>query len=592
MKTGLAFGDHIKSEKVFKRKYNEFEKHDKRGFFLLFLLGIGVLILSLQLFHLQIVKGEYYRSLSDSNRIRTKIVFAPRGVLFDRNNVPLVLNVPGFRKVEKDKSTLMSREKALDGIANNDDSILIDSMRNYPFKESFAHVLGYVGQITQEELESERYSEYLITDWVGKTGLEWQYEPYLKGENGKQLVEVDATGQEIRVLGQTDPVPGNNIILTLDSKLQNAAYTAMRDNPKGAVVITNPKGELLTLISKPSFDPNLFTLDETYEASSSGYKSVEEIVTDNENLPLLDRAISGVYPPGSTFKIVTAASGLMHGIIDEKYKVKDTGVVRIGEFSFSNWFYTQYGRTDGEVDVIKSLARSNDIFYYLLAGKIGVDKLSETAGQMGIGKKLGIDLGGEVSGVLPTEKWKITNVGEQWYLGDNYHYGIGQGFLLTTPLQVNALTMAVVNNGKIYSPHLVKKSEPQLIADSKLNSKTVNLIRQGMIEACRDGGTAYPLFNFAVKNDSLKADGKNIIDVKEASGSAKAGMKKITIACKTGTAQHGGEETLPHAWITLFAPAYNPEIIVTVLAEERGEGSKEAGPVAKEILTEWFIRSR
>ncbi len=592
MKTGIAFGDHIKTEKVYRRKYTEEENNKPRGFFLLIILGIGLLILSFQLINLQVVKGAYYRTLSDSNRIRTKIIFAPRGVLFDRNNVPLVINAPGFRKIQGEKTALVSREKALEGIANGDESILIDSMRSYPYKDAFAHVLGYVGQITKEELESERYAEYLITDWVGKTGLEWQYEPFLKGINGKQLIEVNATGQEVRVLGQTDPIPGNNITLTLDVKLQQASFNAMRDNPKGAVIVTNPKGEVLTLISKPSFDPNLFTLDESYKASTSGYQSAEEVVLDGKNLPLLDRAISGVYPPGSTFKIITSAAGLNQKIIDERYKVEDTGVVRIGEFSFANWFYTQYGRTDGEVDVVKALARSNDIFYYLLAGKIGVDRLSETAGQMGIGRVLGIDLAGEAKGVLPTKKWKITNVGEQWYLGDNYHYGIGQGYLLTTPLQVNAFTQAIANKGKIYSPHLVKDSDPQLVVDSKLQDKTVALIREGMIRACSDGGTAYPLFNFAVKNDTLKADGKNIIDVKESSGSAKVGMKKITVACKTGTAQHGGEETLPHAWITLMAPAFDPEIIVTVLAEERGEGSAEAGPVAKEILDEWFSRKR
>lgn len=592
IKTGIAFGDHIKTEKIFRRKYTERENYSLRGFFLIFILLVGVGILGFQLLNLQVVKGAYYRNLSDSNRIRTKIIFAPRGILFDRNNTPLVINAPGYRRIVGEKTNLVSRDKALDGIANGDDSILIDSMRSYPYKESFSHVLGYVGQITKEELESDRYAEYLITDWVGKTGLEWQYEPFLKGINGKQLVEVDASGKEIRVLGQTDAVAGNNITLTLDAKLQDAAYRAMENNPKGAVIISNPQGEILTLISKPSFDPNLFTLDESYKASESGYQSAGEIVTDGVNLPLLDRAISGVYPPASTFKIVTSAAGLNTGLIDEKYVVEDTGVVRVGEFSFANWFYTQYGRTDGEVNVVKALARSNDIFYYILAGKIGVDRISETASQMGVGKKLGIDLAGEAAGILPTKKWKISQIGEQWYLGDNYHYGIGQGYLLSTPLQVNAWTSAIGNKGKIYSPHLVKDSKPQLVADSKLTDKTVNLIRQGMIDACRNGGTAYPLFDFAVENSTLKADGKNIIDVKESSGSAKVGMKKITIACKTGTAEHGGEDTAPHAWITLLAPAYDPEIIVTVLAEERGEGSAEAAPVAKKILEEWFKRKR
>lgn len=592
MKTGAAFSDHIRTENIPKRRSFIEGSVSFRSGVLLFSLVLLSGILLIRLFTLQIVKGSYYRILSDSNRIRTKIIYAPRGVIFDRNHTPLVYNLPGFRLIKGEKTILLNREKALDLIANGATNISIDSLRNYPYKEVFAHVLGYIGQITKDELASEKYRDYLITDLVGKTGIEYEYEAFLKGVNGKQLLEVDATGEEIRMLGQTDPIPGQDLTLTLDAKLQQAAYQAMEHIERGAVVISTPKGEILTLISKPSFDPNLFTLDDTYQASNSSYRTVEEIINDNKRQPLLNRAISGVYPPGSTFKLVTAVAALYKNIIDESFKVQDTGVVRIGSFSFSNWFYTQYGKTDGDVDLIKGISRSNDIFFYKLAEKVGVTNLSHIAEQMGVGKKLGIDLPGEASGVLPTPEWKKNRIGEPWYLGDTYHYGIGQGYLLTTPLQVNAWTQAIANKGKIYRPHLLMNNNSEVVFNLSLSQKTVSLIREGMIKACSEGGTAWPLFNFRVKNSALRIDGKNFLEDSSATSSANAkSYRRVTIACKTGTAQHGGKESLPHAWITLFAPAYDPEIIVTVLVEEKGEGSSEAGPIAKKILDAWFSQS-
>ncbi|MDZ4227752.1 MAG: penicillin-binding transpeptidase domain-containing protein, partial [Candidatus Levybacteria bacterium] len=225
------------------------------------------------------------------------------------------------------------------------------------------------------------------------------------------------------------------------------------------------------------------------------------------------------------------------------------------------------------------IQRSNDIFFYKLAAMVGVDKLSFFAEKFGLGKKLGIDLTGEQTGIVPTQEWKKETIGENWYLGDTYHYGIGQGYLLTTPLQVNILTQAIANEGIIYKPHLLRNpafakastfanaSADRSAGKEKFLSKgTIDLIKEGMIGSCSDGGVAWPLFDFKVKNNS------------------------VSIACKTGTAQHGDEDTLPHAWITLFAPADNPEIIVTVLSESSGEGSNIAAPIAKKILEEWFGR--
>lgn len=590
MKTGLAFSEHVRTERI-RRRWGEEKSSSStsmRHYLLLFFLGAACVVLVVKLVSLQLVQGSYYRTLSDSNRIRTQLIYAPRGVIFDRNHTPLVYNMPGFREIKGEETIILSREEALERLAKGDTTISIDSLRQYPYKDAFSHVLGYVGQITEEEFKDEKFSQYHLTDWVGKTGIEYQYEELLRGINGKKLVEVDASGKEIRVLGETDPTSGQDITLTVDAELQKAAYEAMKGVERGAVIVSTPQGEILALVSVPSYDPNLFTLDDSYEATDTAYLDVGRIVTDSVGQPLLNRGIAGLYPPASTFKIVTSAAGLEQDIINASYTVEDTGILRIGEFSFANWYYTQYGKTDGVVDVTKALARSNDIFYYKLADKIGVDKLSQTAAEFGVGSRLGIDLPGEARGVLPTKKWKEENIGEPWYLGDNYHYGIGQGYLLTTPLQVNVWTQAIANGGNIYQPHLLKSKDNKVINKNMLSDETIRLIREGMIAACSDGGTAYPLFDFTVKNAGLAIDGKNILDAPQATKSSDfKDYRRVSVACKTGTAEHLAEHT-SHAWLTAFAPSYSPEVVVTVIAEEAGEGSQVAAPIVKKVLEAYF----
>ncbi len=268
----------------------------------------------------------------------------------------------------------------------------MDALRQYPLKDVFTHVVGYVGQISKEELSDVRFQNYSVSDVVGKMGIEEQYEGSLKGIDGKKLLEVDNVGYTIRTIGQEDPIPGRNITVTLDSSLQKAAFDAVREVKKGAVIVSSPKGEILSLISKPSFDPNLFTMGQRYKTDASEtYRSVSDVLSDSQNQPFLDRAISGTYPPGSTFKLIVAAAGLENKIIDENYTIEDTGVLQIGSFSFSNWYYSQYGRTDGVVNIAKGLQRSNDIFFYKLAQEIGVDKISDMAKKFGLGNILGID---------------------------------------------------------------------------------------------------------------------------------------------------------------------------------------------------------
>ncbi len=585
-KIGAAFPEFIYLDKSKKRSGESgFKSAFTREYFLLVCLVVIIAAIFLKLFYLQVIKGSYYRYLADSNRIKTVIIHAPRGIILDRNNTPLVFNVPGFRKTVNGKTKILEKDEVVNLMAKGEQGFEMDVLREYPYKESASHVLGYIGQISEEELKNSKFVDYKSGDLIGKMGIENEYEERLRGTNGKQLFEVDSFGKEVRKLGQTDPVSGQNIKLTLDIKLQEATNNAMKDIKRGAVVISNTKGEILALVSKPSFDPNLFTMGSKYNQSSDS-ASLKEILTDTKYQTMLNRTISGMYPPGSTFKLVVAAAGLEENIIDENYTIEDTGVLKIGDFSFANWYYTSYGGKEGEVDIVKGIKRSNDIFFYKLAEKIGVNNISKWAKKFGLGEALGIDLPGEVGGTVPNPEWKEKTIGEQWYLGDTYHYGIGQGYLLTTPLQVNSLTEAIANDGKFYQPHLLKNKKITENNKRFLSDKTIGLIKQGMIESCSEGGVAWPLFNFKVKNKDLKVDGKNFMEVPISSGSAD--MREISIACKTGTAQHGGEQTLPHSWITLFAPAYDPQIVVTVLAEETGEGSNVAGPISKKILEEYF----
>jgi penicillin-binding protein 2 len=566
VKIGPAFGDYIRLEKSQKHKGDFGKNYSIRSYILPVILIIASTLIIARLFFLQIINGNGYRNLSDSNRTRTIPIHAPRGIIFDRQGVPLVFNVPGFREIIGNKTTLISKNNALKLLSQGKTNLEIDSLRNYPYKDATAHVLGYIGQISKEELGQKGFADYSGGDLIGKIGIEKEYESLLKGIDGKELVEINSMGKIIRELGQTDPIPGQNITLTLDTALQEKVFEVTRDIKKGAVIVSNPKGEILALVSKPSFDPNLFTTNEGYVPdASSPYKSVSQIIMDSESQPLLNRAIGGVYPPGSTFKLVVAAAGLENKVIDKNFQIEDTGILRLGAFSFGNWYFLQYGRTDGEVNVVKAIQRSNDIFFYKLAEKIGIDKLSQFAEKFGLGKKLGIDLMGEQPGTVPTEEWKKATMGENWYLGDTYHYGIGQGFLLTTPLQVNGWTQAIANEGVIYKPHILL-SKTEVKTQKFLSDDTVSLIREGMVKACSTGGVAWPLFDLKVKG------------------------KPVSLACKTGTAQHGGEDTMPHAWITLFAPADNPQIIITVLSEDSGEGSNVAAPIAKKILEKWFGR--
>jgi penicillin-binding protein 2 len=304
-------------------------------------------------------------------------------------------------------------------------------------------------------------------------------------------------------------------------------------------------------VSSPGFDANAFSFNQDNV-------TIKNYLEDKDNLPLLNRSIAAKYHPGSVFKMVSATAGLESGVIDKNTLIEDTGVIKIGEYSYNNWLWTKRGATDGMVDVVKALKKSNDIYFYRLGEKLGVDRIKEWAEKFGYGAKTGVEIPGEVAGVVPSDQWKREVKGERWFLGDTYHLAIGQGFLDTTPIQVNLATNVIANNGTKCKMSLLKNGEASCEKLS-IKAETLRTIKEGMLAACQSGGTAWPLFNFKTK-----------------------------IACKTGTAEVGDGSKDIHAWLTAFAPADNPEISITVFVERGGEGSDVAGPIMGDILKEWF----
>lgn len=533
---------------------------------MIMVLIVSMVLLLARVFHLQVVRGKENLELADSNRIQIKTIHAPRGVIYDRNSKILAANSPGFRILNASpsgKAAYISREEALNLEVSNDPKLAdleIDSLRNYHFAEKSSHILGYLSEITEDELKKEKYLNYKLGDKIGRGGVEEAYEKTLKGIDGGEIIEVDAAGRKLRSLRKKDAIPGQNLRLTVDIDLQQVVYNNLMGALRkfgsccGAAIVTDPQtGEILSLVSIPSFDPD--NLSEALTAANS---------------PFLNRAIAGVYPPGSTFKIASGLAGLESGKITADTKFEDTGIMSIGPYTFSNWYFTQYGRKEtGLVDLPMALKRSNDIFFYQLGQSIGEKEIAKEALQLGFGKKIGIDILGEEVGLVPDPDWKKKTVGEVWYPGDTLHMAIGQGFLLSTPLQISNLISFVASDGKQFPPHLgltIEDAKKGVVKEfhydplnEQVNPRFLSLIKKGLEDVTRDGGTAWPFFNFP-----------------------------IPTAGKTGTAEFGDPRNRTHAWYTAYAPVENPKITATVLIEAGGEGSSVAAPVVKEIFRWYF----
>ncbi|MGD9209569.1 MAG: penicillin-binding protein 2 [Desulfobacteraceae bacterium] len=576
-------------------------------------ISAAFVVLIVRLFFLQIVEGQEYRRQSEINSIRLQSVDAPRGLVYDRNGILLVDNRPSFdlsiipkdaKPIEKTleklserinlfKKDLQKSVSAKSGYAYSTKPILIKAdigrdalaalevhhyelpgvtvdvtpKRQYIYSGSASHLLGYMGEISPEELKSEAFFDCRGGDYVGKFGIEKAFEKFLRGKRGGRQVKVNATGQVMQVLKTVDAQPGHNLFLTIDYRLQNKAEALMADKV-GAVVAVDPKtGQILAMVSSPSFDQNSFI-------KGLSHNQWKDLIS-NPDHPMENKVIQAEYPPASTFKIVTAIAALEEKVIDEDTVFDCPGYLPFGNRIFRCWRKIGHG----SVDVRQALQQSCDVFFYHVGIELGVDRLAWYARACGLGSKTGIDLASEDKGLIPTAAWKKDRIGGSWLKGETLSVAIGQGYNLTTPLQLAMLTAAVGNNGQRLKPLLIKsiktaggqtvfESKPESAGYLPVSKKNLKIVQDGLWMVVNDRkGTAY-----------------------------KSKIKGIAMAGKTGTAQVVGrkrdaildeneiaEHLKPHAWFVSYAPYENPQIAIAVIVEHGEHGSSAAAPIASEL---------
>jgi penicillin-binding protein 2 len=561
---------------------------------------------------MQLLQGNQYKKIAEENRTRKFYQQAPRGTIYDRNGAVLVSNRPSFA-VSIIPAEYASPETAtpflaaLTGIPETDISAMLKQaedfpytpikikrdidqsliakieeqkdvlpgviieavpIRHYVYGQLAAQVLGYIGRINEDEYATRKNAGYNPSDLIGKDGLERVWEEYLRGVDGGRQVEVNAQGEEVRVEGETTAIPGRGLVTTLDANLQKVAedaldeYIAVSRNlgepaKGGAVVVIDVKtGALRVLASKPAFDPNAF---------ATGITSRDwDALLANPNNPLANRGIQSAFPPGSVFKIVTAAAALQMGLTTASEVFNDTGVYVLNGWSFYGWEPKGLGR----LTISGALTMSSDPVFYELGRRVGVDNLASYALTFGFGNLTGIKLLGEEKGVVPTEEWKLATYGEPWYPGETIIAAIGQGYYLATPLQQALLLMAVANGGVVYRPMLVDRIlNPDGTPQTTLTPEILRNIylRPDIWQTIRQGLEGVPV-----------------------SGTAASGFQGFPkpIAGKTGSAETGRGTV--HSWFACYAPAANPEIAVAALVEEAGEGAVAAVPLVRKVLEAYF----
>ncbi|MCK5123228.1 MAG: penicillin-binding protein 2 [Candidatus Pacebacteria bacterium] len=576
-----------------------------------------LLMLFLQTGYLQIIKGGYYSKISQKNYTRTSAIKSARGIIYDRNQKQIVFNVPVFDLVIipfdflKDKNKTEEKISALSKIIELDsldlDAINLDAInrvstsfqpflilgniskeealiieeeikeldgvklernaiRNYIDGNYLSNIVGYNGRVNQNELAEN--PDYLLNDIIGKNGLELFYEKQLRGKYGRREIEVDSFGREIKLIRKENPQSGNNLVLNIDFDLQKKIYeelekiTVKIGTEAGAsAVAINPKnGAVLALVSFPSYDNNLF-------AGGISDSEYQQLINNNLN-PLFNRAVSGEYPPGSTIKPLIGAAALQEKIISPQKIIIGGAAIYVGAYQFLDW------KIHGPVDLAKAIAQSCNIYFYTVGGGygetegLGIDRIKKYSNLFGLGTLLNIDLPGEKQGLVPNKEWKKNVKNERWYIGDTYHVSIGQGDILTTPLQIANYTATIANGGKLLQPQIVDKIinddgdliediKPKIIRDNFIDLENIKWIQKGMRENV--------IYGSGVSLSALP----------------------IEVAGKTGTAQYAANQKT-HAWYTSYAPYDDPEIVLTVIIEDGGEGHAAAVPVVKEVLGWYF----
>ncbi len=583
----------------------------------LVLIAFGVMVL--RLWSLQIVRGPEYRMKSEKNRIHLRDILPFRGMIFDRNGHLLVDNRPSYNlyvipEEVQDPDSLVRSLEALIGcdpdsvrsrltgaaggrpfmpvLIRKDLSreslalvetnlfnlpgvmIQVKPQRHYIFGETAAHVIGYLGEISESQLKTQGYPECRPGDLIGKSGVEAEWESYLHGSRGGEQVEVDAVGRRLKVISRKTPVPGMNVCLTIDKDLQALAEEGL-EGGSGAVVAMDPRnGEILAMASAPAFDPNRFI-------GGIDTRTWRDMVSGG-GYPLQNRAIAGQYPPGSVFKIAVALAGLEEGLVDPDEEVFCSGRYRLGSRSFRCWKRGGHGN----VDFRRALKESCDVYFYKLGRRLGVDSISRYGRMLGLGRPTGVKLQGERAGLMPTSQWKLGRFGVPWQPGETVSLSIGQSFVLVTPIQMAAMVSAVFNGGILYQPKVVRwvgkeddtvySLKPSVRGRIQASPEHLDLIREALV---------------AVVNEPHGTGGR-------------ARLQEVTVAGKTGTAQvvnletekasrGDGEETplkyRDHAWFVAVAPAEDPSIAVSVLVENAGHGGAVAAPIAGRIIRSYLL---
>jgi len=577
--------------------------------FIFFFIAIilGILCLFLRVGYLQVIKGDYYENLAKGNRLRIYQTTAPRGIIYDRFNNPLVYNTPSFDLIADladffsnsediqneilneitsivsvsdlrqkiDEAHNQSRQVALLKGIKHSDALVFETMvsnwpgvriqqnaqRQYILGPYFSHIIGYTGEVSESDLE--KYPDYFLNDEIGKVGLEKQYEDYLRGQPGQEQIEVDSLGKAQRMIANKQSQPGDGLVLFIDKDLQEKLYQSletMSSTKKAIAVAINPNnGGILALVSLPSFNNNLFAQGISQEDLN--------LLENNPDEPFINRALTGQYPSGSIIKPLIAAAALEENIITAEQKINCHGVISIvNQYNPQIIYNFVDSKAHGLTNIFKAIAESCNVFFYTLGGGygdiegLGADRIKKYLGYFGLGNITGIDLPNEKSGLIPNK--------EEWYLGDTYHLSIGQGDLLVTPLQMVSAIASIANKGILYQPQLVDKIvdergniikdiQPSIIRQNFINQENLKAVRRGMRETVL-------------------------------SGSAQSFLSlPVEVAGKTGTAQFGNNNKT-HAWFVSFAPYENPQIALIILIEGGGEGYLSANPVAKEVY-EWYF---
>jgi penicillin-binding protein 2 len=605
---------------IWRSKINpiEAEIYQKRLKTLTLFVLIVVGVLFVRLWFLQIISGAQYRKKSESNRIDLRDILPVRGMVFDRNGELLVDNRASFAVgvipediknldgLIDDSSRLIdidglsAKKKINEGLRQNpfnsvcikkgltrDELARIETnifhmpgviievkpKRHYIYGPFASHLIGYLGEIDKEQLNKEGYKRNKIGDFVGKFGVEKKWQRYLNGVRGGQQVEVDASGRRLRVLYQRAAEPGFNIYLTIDKDLQMMAERSL-DNRAGAIVAMNPMtGEVLTMASSPSFNPNDF-------ATGMDEKGWKQLIS-NLHFPLQNRVISGQYPPGSLFKIVVAIAGLEEGVIDP-----DEKILCGGSYSFRGRAYRDWKEEGhGHVDLHRALVESCDVYFYKMGQKIGIDTIATYAKSLGFGSKTHLQLGDEKEGLIPNRAWKLRRWHVPWQEGETLSVAVGQSFALVTPMQMVRFVSALFNGGVLFKPQVTKWIERE--NKEKIFKFKPNSLRR-----------------WSIKKENMELIKKALVGVvNEPYGTGKrAKLDQIRVAGKTGTAQVialpeerelAREKDVPykfrdHAWFVAVAPAENPAIALAVLIEHSGTGGSVAAPIAKKILEYYF----